>query len=142
MEEKNKGKPNDINPKQKIFCEEYAKHGNGTLAYRTAYPTVKKDGTAKVNASKLLTNTNIKKHIESLSSKATNSRIMSIIELREFWSDMARDTGTRTQERLKASELLGKSNGAFLERVEHSVDNKTITALEKIEDIVKKRFNK
>ena len=124
MEVTNKGKPKkleEVNAKQKIFCEEYAKHGNGTLAYKKAYPTTKKDETAKTAASRLLTNVNVKKYIGVLSNKATNSRIMSITELREFWSDMARDTDTRTQERLKASELLGKSNGAFLERIEHNV---------------------
>lgn len=56
-----------LNPKQELFCKIYAtdrKHfGNGLTAYAEAYGldlSQKKDyATAKTNASKLLTNTNI-----------------------------------------------------------------------------------
>ena len=129
MEVTNKGKPKkleEVNAKQKIFCEEYAKHGNGTLAYKKAYPTTKKDDTARVNASKLLTNTNIKKYIEKLSNDIQNDRIASISEIQEFWTTTFRNIEEKTQDRLKASELLGKSKGMFLDKVEHSVD-KTIS---------------
>ena len=112
---------NELNAKQKIFCEEYSKHGNGTLAYKTAYPTTKKDETAKTAASRLLTNVNVKNYIQSLSKEIKNSRIMTITELREFWSEIAINSDNRLQERLKSSELLGKSMGAFLDRVEATV---------------------
>ena len=41
-------------------------------------------------------------------------------ERQRFWRDMMRNTDAKPFERLKASELLGKSHGDFLERVEHS----------------------
>lgn len=28
----------ELNPNQRVFCREYARHGNATLAYHTAYP--------------------------------------------------------------------------------------------------------
>ena len=50
--------------KQKIFADEYLIDLNATRAYRVAYPAVKKDETARANASRLLTNANVKKYVE------------------------------------------------------------------------------
>lgn len=50
--------------KQKLFCDEYLKDFNATRAYKEAYPSCKKDATARVNGCKLLTNTNIAEYIE------------------------------------------------------------------------------
>lgn len=140
--EKNRGEPTELNEKQKKFCEEYAKHGNGTLAYKTAYPTCKKDETAKVNASKLLTNANAKKYVEELNNKSTNKSIATITEIKEFWSTILRNTQETTKERIKASELLAKTYGAFLDKVEVKQDENTLNTLDRIEKIVKKRFEK
>ena len=50
--------------KQKRFCEEYLIGLNATRAYKVAYPKVKKDESARVNGSKLLTNTNVVVYID------------------------------------------------------------------------------
>lgn len=50
--------------KQKIFADEYLIDLNATRAYRTAYPSVKKEETARANGSRLLTNANVAKYIE------------------------------------------------------------------------------
>lgn len=49
---------------QKMFCDEYLKSLNATEAYKVAYPSCKKDETARANSSRLLTNANIKEYIE------------------------------------------------------------------------------
>lgn len=49
--------------KQKIFADEYLIDLNATRAYKVAYPSVKKDETARVNGSRLLTNANVAKYI-------------------------------------------------------------------------------
>ena len=46
------------------FCEEYLIHGNGTLAYKTAYPNVKKDSSAASCAHKLLRKAEILAYLE------------------------------------------------------------------------------
>ena len=53
----------ELNNKQKAFCREYCMHWNGKKAYHTAYTDITED-TAKVNASKLLTKTNIQAYIK------------------------------------------------------------------------------
>lgn len=49
--------------KQKIFANEYLIDLNATRAYRVAYPSVKKDETARANGSRLLTNANVAAYI-------------------------------------------------------------------------------
>ena len=53
-----------LTPKQKIFVDEYLVDLNATRAYKTAYPSIKKDETARANSSRLLTNANIKNYID------------------------------------------------------------------------------
>lgn len=49
--------------KQKIFADEYLIDLNATRAYRVAYPSVKKDETARANGSRMLTNANVATYI-------------------------------------------------------------------------------
>lgn len=49
--------------KQKIFADEYLIDLNATRAYRVAYPSVKKDETARANGSRMLTNANVAEYI-------------------------------------------------------------------------------
>lgn len=53
-----------LTEKQKRFCDEYLVDLNATRAYKKAYPSVKKDETARANASRLLTKANIKEYID------------------------------------------------------------------------------
>lgn len=53
-----------LTDKQRAFVDEYLIDLNATRAYKTVYKSCKKDETARVNASKLLTNANIKEKIE------------------------------------------------------------------------------
>lgn len=50
--------------KQKIFADEYLIDLNATRAYRVAYPSVKRDETAKSAGSRMLTNVNVAKYIK------------------------------------------------------------------------------
>lgn len=49
--------------KQKIFADEYLIDLNATRAYRVAYPSVRKDETARANGSRMLTNANVAEYI-------------------------------------------------------------------------------
>lgn len=53
-----------LTPNQKIFIDEYLIDLNATRAYKVAYKSCKKDETARTNSSRLLTNANIKNHIQ------------------------------------------------------------------------------
>ena len=49
--------------KQKIFADEYLIDLNATRAYKVAYPSIKKDETARANSSRMLTNANVTKYL-------------------------------------------------------------------------------
>lgn len=103
----------DLTAKQKRFCEEYLIDLNGTRAYMAAY-ICKKEDTARVNASRMLTNANIQKYISELMEKQsertniTADKVLSELEKVAFTD--AEITG---KEKIKALELLGKHLGMF-----------------------------
>lgn len=53
-----------LTEKQKLFADEYLIDLNATRAYKKAYKSCKKDETARVNGSRLLTNANVIKYID------------------------------------------------------------------------------
>lgn len=54
-----------LTPKQELFCQEYVFCLIGSAAYKKAYPNVK-DGTARAESSRLLTNPNVQARIKEL----------------------------------------------------------------------------
>jgi phage terminase small subunit len=109
-------KTTDLTTKQKAFCEFYA--GNGGNATQAAIDAGYSENTAKEIGSENLTKPHILEYIRELSAPAENKRIASTTEIKEFWSSILRDDMEKTTDRLKASELLGKSAAMFIDRVE------------------------
>jgi phage terminase small subunit len=105
--------------KQKMFADEYIKTGNATQSYISAGYKARGNG-AEVNACKLLRNTKVRDYIMKRNKELDKSTIADMQEVKEFWTNLLRDKKTDTKDRLKASELIAKTNGAFLDRVEHS----------------------
>lgn len=104
-----------LNARQKAFCEYYVASGNATESARRAGYSEKYAGQ---NSDKLLKNTNIQIYIEELNKKVKDKRIADITEVKEFWTETLRNNKAKMQDRLKASEYLAKTNGAFLEKLE------------------------
>ena len=103
-----------LTPKQRRFCECYsANGGNCTRAaaeagYKKPHP----------EGSRLLRKATIATALEKLRSESTSSAIATREERQKFWSDFIRDESIDPQHRLKASELLGKSQADFIDRKE------------------------
>lgn len=106
----------ELNAKQRKFVLAYA--GNGTEAARAA-GWRGDDRTLAVTASQLLRNPKVIEAIKAREVKELRPAIMSRQERQAFWSAIARgeDGDGEMQHRLKASELLGKSEGDFLDRL-------------------------
>ena len=83
-----KGK--ELTPKQKAFCDEYLKDLNGTRAYKEIYKSAKKDITARTNASKLLTNTNVKAYIAERMKEIQTEKTADLEEVIRFFSSVMR----------------------------------------------------
>lgn len=126
--------------KQKRFCDEYLIDLNGTRAYKAAYPSVKNDDTAKANASRLLTNANVRAYLDEQLEALHNAKTADAAEVMEYLTAVLRGESkasvvvvesvgdgcseARTitkppdeRERLKAAELLGKRYGLFTDKV-------------------------
>lgn len=129
----------NLTPKQRLFCLEYLKDFNGTqAAIRAGYS--KK--TANEQASRLLANVNIQNLIKENNAKVEKNSIMDIQEIQERLTALARgevdeeivvieNIGDFTSEarvitkkvsakdQTKALELLGKTNGLFVDKVQN-----------------------
>jgi phage terminase small subunit len=104
-----------LTPKQKAFCEYYASNGNATESARLAGYS---ENTAQVQGAENLSKPIIQEYIKELANPIENKRIASANEIKEFWTSVMREDAEKMADRLKASELLAKTGGMFIERVE------------------------
>lgn len=136
--------------KQKRFADEYLIDLNATRAYKVAYPNVRKDTVAAVNASKLLRNTKVKIYIDKQLQEISDAKIADATEVMEYLTMVLRgeskaevvvvegcgdgyseakriEKAPDEKERLKAAELLGKRYGIFTDKVK--VEGSTVVQI-------------
>ena len=116
-----------------LFCEKYIETQNGTQSYLFIRPNVKEES-AKVNASKMLTKTNIKKYIEErlkpIQEAEEKKAIADADEILEFITAVIRGEvkdqlgfETSVKDRLTASKMLADRYRLF-EKPKEPVDEK------------------
>lgn len=126
----------ELSQKQELFCIEYSKTGNAADAYRKAGYKAKDNNSATSGASRLLMNANVKMRLQEIHNETMNDSIASIQEIKEFWTRVMRNQETEQvivgsengpykmskdcslKERIKAGELLGRTAGVFLDKVQ------------------------
>ena len=126
-EKKEKG----LSPNQEAFCLAYSASGNATEAYKIAGYNVKDDNSAAASSARLLRNVNIQRRLGEIAQEVNSKKIMDTKEIQERLSEIGRQEATEeyitmdgmimskhvsAKEALKAMELLGKMQGAFLDR--------------------------
>jgi len=124
--------------KQQAFADFYIELGNATEAYLKAYPNVKKETTARANGSRLLTNANVKAHIDERMEELKSERVADQQEVLETLTAILRGEATAATlrsidvgvqkieenmpptmaERIKAGELIGKRLRMWTDKVE------------------------
>lgn len=105
----------DLTVKQRRFVEAYS--GNHTQAAIDAGYSAK---SAEKIGRDLLRIPTVAKAIREREAKEIKPLIANRQKRQEFWTKVMNDRWAKMPDRLKASELLGKSEGDFLEKVEHS----------------------
>lgn len=114
--------PGELNPKQQRFVDVF--DGNATAAARLAgYEG--SDASLAVTASRLLKRADVKaalalrnaKEVRGAAAKVVAGAIASRQARQEFWTKVMEDTGAEMKDRLKASELLGKSEADFTDKL-------------------------
>lgn len=111
-----------LNARQKAFCEYYVASGNATESARKAGYS---ESYAMNRIHELMKNVGICGYIEELNKDIKDKRIADMTEVKEFWTDVLRNNDAKMQDRLKASEYIAKTNGAFLDKVEVKGEVKT-----------------
>ena len=108
-----------MNERQKRFCEYYARSPNATEAALEAGYSPR---TARSIGQRLLTFVDIQEYLKELQAEAEGERIASMDEVKRFWSQTMRDNTESLKNRLRASELLAKAAGEFLQKLEVSAE--------------------
>jgi|SRR5690625_131758 len=140
-----------LTKRQHKFADYYIELGNATEAYLQAYSNVKKETTARANASRLLTNANVRKYIDERMEELKTERVADQQEILEYLSSMIRgeqseevlrgvgegaqtidDMDVSAKDRLKAAELLGKRYGMWTDR--HEVEHKLPTFVDDVDE--------
>lgn len=121
---------------QKLFCQEYLKLGmNGTQAYLKVYKSCKKEETARTNASRLLTNANIKKYIEELQTKVEEKAIVNINMIVEELAAIAFADRTKISKNVRNKILDRKEDG---NEVVYYEDNVIFAETDELDEKTKK----
>jgi len=107
-----------LTAKQQAFVEAY--DGNATQAALKAGYSPR---TAAFIGAENLKKPQIKEAIAERNAPASSARIATREERQAFWTGVMRDSAEKTQDRLRAAELLGKSECDFVEKI--SLDAKT-----------------
>lgn len=106
-----------LNIKQMRFADYYIETGNATASYlRAGY--VAEGNAAEVNASRLLRNAKVQEYIRGRNEQLDVEFIADITETKRFWTEIMRDENADMKDRLRASEFIAKTNGAFVEKKE------------------------
>lgn len=103
-----------IKPQLQLFAINYSGKCAGN-AERSAIEAGYSKSYARGNAHKLVARQDVLEYIKYLSSRENHVRdIMELLDIQEFWTEQIRDKKNRTSDRIRASELLAKSKGAFM----------------------------
>ena len=125
-----------LTPKQQSFADYYLQTGNATeAAIKAGYS----EKTARITGCENLTKPNIVTYIEEKQKEIDAQRTADIVEVRVFWTETMRNPANRMKDRLKASELIARTSGAFLEKDEV---NGTVTTLNPYENLTEKELKK
>lgn len=143
--------------KQEKFCQLYAATGNATQSFKDAGYSWKSENGARVAASNMVNkNPNIVARLAELAEEAKTDAIADIQEMQSILTQIIREEldeerlmsegqgegysrivkmrqRASLKDRLKAIELLGKMQGAFIDKVELN-GNVPITFVEDLED--------
>lgn len=112
------------NGKPYRLTERQAKFVRGVASGKTATQAAKDAGYGREyadrQAKQLLEKPQVKQHLADLNQKIASPEIADAASRQTWWTTVMNDTSQDIKARLKASELLGKAQGDFIERRELS----------------------
>jgi len=116
-----------LNARQRKFAEYYAQNGN---TVQSAIMAGYSENYANARAYELLENVGVAKYIKQLSDRLKDERIMSAKDRQVALSDIARNDGQDTSDRIRAIDTLNKMTGEYTVKVDAKVEQS-----EKLSDV-------
>ena len=110
------------NPRHEKFVQNLIKGMSQRKAYQDVYPKAKnwKDATVDKRASELKQNREVLGRYEELQKAAEDDAIMSAIERKKWLTRKVLDNGEKTENQLKAVDILNKMDGEYTNKLEVS----------------------
>lgn len=126
-----------LSNQQKLFCQKYLELGmNGTQAYLNVYKSVKKEATARTNASRLLTNANIQEYIRELQEKVEEKAIVSIEDIVKELTAIAFTDRTKISQNVRNRIMLQDDKDGT--KKEYFEDNVIFTQTSELDETTRK----
>ena len=112
--------------RQELFVQEYLTSLNATQSAIKAGYSPK---TAYSQGQRLLKNVEVLQAINKVMNERKSALIATREQRQEFWTAVMNDCDTAMKDRLKASELLGKSEGDFTDKIQANISGMTLADL-------------
>lgn len=97
--------------RQRVFAESYAETGNATEAAKAAGYSHR---TAYSQGQRLLKNVEVMQYIRQLQDTAARERLLSVVQVKAYLSDVIISEEEKTADRLKAADMYLKAAGEYL----------------------------
>ena len=119
-----------LTEKQNEFVKKYVETGHVVNAYKMVYNSKSSEQSISGQAYKLFNNPKVQIAIKDIQRVSYNKaledvpEVMSTIELMTWWSTIIKSTNRsiKMSDRIKCSELLGKAQGIFTQRIEADIN--------------------
>ena len=125
--------------REEKFARHYAEHGNAAAAARHAGYSCKNDRTTHAIGAEVLRRPRVAEKVAKYKAELREKHIADREERQNFWTSVLNDPNQNMIHRLRASELLGKSQGDFSADVAVNINQAPSEALREraAEDLVR-----
>lgn len=111
-----------LTPKQQKWIDEYIKCDNYTIAAKNAgYSGTNRNLRSIGYQNSIKFKELLEARRKEISERIDSKNIAELEDIYEYWTKTFKDVSENTKDRLKASELLAKAKGAFIEKREVKV---------------------
>lgn len=124
-----------LTAKQEAFCQNIIQGMSQADAYRSAYDTKRMaDKTVHEKASLLASNDKVRARLSELRDKLANEKIMSAQKRMEWLTVVIHDVHEKTENRLKALDIMNKMDGEYVQKIAAEVQTETTINIELVDD--------
>jgi phage terminase small subunit len=124
-----------LTAKQEAFVQNIIQGMSQADAYRSAYDTKRMtEKTVWESASKLMANPKVTTRLTELREQLANENIMSAQKRMEWLTRVVKDDYEKTENKLKALDILNKMDGEYVQKIAAEVQTETTINIELVED--------